>query len=143
MSKAEKNNTVKVHYTGRLTSGEQFDSSQGREPLEFVVGAGQMIAGFDAAVEGMALNEKKTVTLPPDQAYGPKHDQLINEVQKSQLPPELNPQVGQSLIASGPNGQQAQVTVTAVTEESITIDANHPLAGQELVFDIELVEIVG
>jgi FKBP-type peptidyl-prolyl cis-trans isomerase 2 len=142
MSKAQKNNTVKVHYTGRLTNGEQFDSSKGRDPLEFTVGAGQMIAGFDSAVEGMELNEKKTITISPEEAYGPRHDQLINEVDRNNLPPEINPEVGQSLVASSPDGRQTRVQVTAVTEQSITIDANHPLAGKELEFDIELVEIV-
>ena len=141
MSKVKKNDKVKVHYTGRLTTGEQFDSSAGRDPLEFTVGAGQMIPGFDEAVEGMELNEKKTITLSPDQAYGPVHDQLINEVDRNQLPPDMKPEVGQTLMASSPDGRQTRVQVTEVKENSITIDANHPLAGKELVFDIELVEI--
>ena len=141
MSKVKKNDKVKVHYTGRLTTGEQFDSSAGRDPLEFTVGAGQMIPGFDEAVEGMELNEKKTITLSPDQAYGPVHDQLINEVDRNQLPPDMQPEVGQTLMASSPDGRQTRVQVTEVKENSITIDANHPLAGKELVFDIELVEI--
>ena len=141
MSLAKKNDTVKVHYTGTLISGEQFDSSLGREPLEFIVGAGQMIKGFDEAVEGMALHEKKTVTLAPEMAYGPVFDQLINVVEKSNLPPDMNPQVGQSLVATAPDGSQTRVQVTKVEEATITIDANHPLAGKELVFDIELVEI--
>lgn len=142
MSKVEKNNVVRVHYTGRLTNGEQFDSSQGRDPLEFTVGAGQMITGFDSAVEGMELNEKKTITISPEEAYGPRHDQLINEVDRKNLPEDMNPEVGQSLVASSPDGRQTRVQVTAVSDESITIDANHPLAGKELEFDIELVEIV-
>jgi len=141
MSQVKKNDKVKVHYTGRLTSGEQFDSSAGREPLEFTVGAGQMIKGFDEAVEGMALNEKKTVTLSPENAYGPVYDQLINKVERKQLPSDMNPEIGQNLVASSPDGQQTRVVVTAVEEDTITIDANHPLAGKELVFDIELVEI--
>ncbi|HKK88347.1 MAG TPA: peptidylprolyl isomerase [Saprospiraceae bacterium] len=141
MPKAKKNNKVKVHYTGRLTTGEQFDSSEGRDPLEFELGAGQMIPGFDEAVEGMELNEKKTVTLSPDQAYGPVHDQLINEVDRKQLPADMKPEVGQTLMASSPDGQQTRVQVTEVKDNSIVIDANHPLAGKELVFDIELVEI--
>lgn len=141
MSQVKKNDKVKVHYTGRLTSGEQFDSSAGREPLEFTVGAGQMIKGFDEAVEGMALNEKKTVTLAPENAYGPVYDQLINKVERKQLPSDMNPEIGQNLVASSPDGQQTRVVVTAVEEDTITIDANHPLAGKELVFDIELVEI--
>jgi FKBP-type peptidyl-prolyl cis-trans isomerase 2 len=143
MSKVEKNNKVKVHYTGRLTNGEQFDSSVGRDPLEFTVGAGQMIPGFDSAVEGMELNEKKTITLAPEQAYGPRHDQLINEVPRTQLPSDMKPEVGQSLVASSQDGRQQRVQVTEVSETSITVDANHPLAGKELIFDIELVEIIG
>jgi FKBP-type peptidyl-prolyl cis-trans isomerase 2 len=141
MSQVKKNDKVKVHYTGRLTSGEQFDSSEGREPLEFTVGTGQMIKGFDDAVEGMAINEKKTVTLAPELAYGPVYEQLINKVEKKQLPADMNPQVGQNLVASSPDGQETRVVVTAVEEDTVTIDANHPLAGKELVFDIELVEI--
>lgn len=141
MKVAQKNNVVKVHYTGRLTSGEQFDSSEGREPLEFTVGAGQMIQGFDLAVEGMALNEKKTVNLEPEQAYGPVFDQLISDVEKKNLPEGMEVSVGQDLYATAPDGQQTRVKVTNVTDTHITVDANHPLAGKELVFDIELVEI--
>ena len=141
MPTAKTNDTVKVHYTGKLTSGEQFDSSVGREPLQFTVGAGQMIPGFDAAVNGMELNEKKTVTIPADQAYGEKNDQMMQKVGRDQLPPDMKPEIGQSLVATGPEGQQTQVTVVEVTDEHIVIDANHPLAGQDLIFEIELVEI--
>lgn len=141
MTKVKKNDKIKVHYTGTLKSGEQFDSSVDREPLEFVVGAGQMIKGFDEAVEGMMLHEKKTVTLAPEMAYGPVFDQLISVVEKNNLPTDMNPQVGQSLVATAPDGSQTRVQVTQVDVETITIDANHPLAGKELVFDIELVEI--
>jgi FKBP-type peptidyl-prolyl cis-trans isomerase 2 len=141
MAQAKKNDTVKVHYTGKLTSGEVFDSSVDREPLEFTVGAGQMIQGFDSAVEGMELNEKKTVTIPSAEAYGDRNDQLLHKVEKSNLPEDLKPEVGQTLVAGGPEGQQTRVTVVEVTDNDITIDANHPLAGQDLVFDIELVHI--
>jgi len=141
MKVAQKNNVVKVHYTGRLTSGEQFDSSEGREPLEFTVGAGQMIQGFDLAVEGMALNEKKTINLAPEQAYGPVFDQLISDVEKKNLPEGMEVSVGQDLYATAPDGQQTRVVVTQVTDTHITVDANHPLAGKELEFDIEVVEI--
>jgi FKBP-type peptidyl-prolyl cis-trans isomerase 2 len=141
MAQAKKNDTVKVHYTGKLTSGEVFDSSADREPLEFTVGAGQMIQGFDSAVEGMELNEKKTVTIPSAEAYGDRNDQLLHKVEKSNLPEDLKPEVGQTLVAGGPEGQQTRVTVVEVTDNDITIDANHPLAGQDLVFDIELVHI--
>ena len=141
MAQVKKNDTVKVHYTGKLTSGEVFDSSVDREPLEFTVGAGQMIQGFDSAVEGMELNEKKTVTIPSAEAYGDRNDQLLHKVEKSNLPEDLKPEVGQTLVAGGPEGQQTRVTVVEVTDNDITIDANHPLAGQDLVFDIELVNI--
>ncbi|MEO9871626.1 FKBP-type peptidyl-prolyl cis-trans isomerase [Ekhidna sp.] len=139
--KAKANDKVKVHYTGKLTSGEVFDSSEGREPLEFTLGGGQMIKGFDEAVDGMELNEKKTVTIPSQEAYGERKDELIQEVPKDQLPEEMKPEVGQKLVATNDLGHQTQVNVTAVSEEVITVDANHDLAGKDLVFDIELVEI--
>jgi FKBP-type peptidyl-prolyl cis-trans isomerase 2 len=141
MSKAKKNDTVKVHYTGKLTTGEVFDSSVERDPLQFTLGGGQMIKGFDTAVDGMELNEKKTVTIPADEAYGQKREDLVQSVPKTQLPEDMKPEVGQTLVATGPEGQQMQVVVTNVTESDIQIDANHPLAGQDLVFEIELVEI--
>ena len=139
--KAQKNDNVKVHYTGKLTTGEVFDSSAGRDPLAFTVGAGQMIAGFDAAVDGMEVNEKKTVTIPADEAYGQRNEAMIQKIGRDQLPPDLKPEVGQKLMASGGNGQQMPVTVVESTEESITIDANHELAGKDLVFEIELVSV--
>lgn len=142
MGTVEKNNKVKVHYTGRLTSGEQFDSSEGREPLEFTVGAGQMISGFDAAVEGMAINEKKTITLAPEDAYGPVFDQLKDKVERTQLPKDMVVEVGQTLVATAQDGQQTRVIITEIDDTTITVDANHPLAGKELIFDIEVVEIV-
>lgn len=141
MNKAKANDTVKVHYTGRLTSGEIFDTSREREPLQFVVGGGQMIPGFDAAVNGMQLDEKKEVTIPCAEAYGERMDQMVQEVPRTHLPEDMNPQIGQTLVASSPEGHQTQVIVTQVTDESITVDANHPLAGQDLIFEIELVEI--
>ena len=139
--KAKANDKVKVHYTGKLTSGEVFDSSEGRDPLEFTVGGGQMIKGFDEAVSGMGLNEKKTVTIPSAEAYGERRDDLIQEVPRDQLPEDMQPEVGQQLMATNDLGHQTPVSVTAVEEKSITVDANHMLAGKDLVFDIELVEI--
>ncbi len=139
--KAKINDKVKVHYTGKLTTGEVFDSSQGRAPLEFTVGGGQMIKGFDEAVNGMAVNEQKTVTIPSNEAYGDKNDALVQQIPKDQLPADMQPEVGQKLMATNDLGHQTQVLVTAVSEEAITIDANHELAGKDLVFDIELVEI--
>jgi len=142
MSKAKANDKVRVHYTGKLASGEVFDSSREREPLEFTVGAGQMIPGFDNAVNGMEINEQKEVTIPCDEAYGERMDEMIQQVPKTQLPEDMNPEVGQTLVASNGQGQETHVIVTEVTENDITVDANHPLAGKDLVFDIELVEIV-
>lgn len=142
MSTAKANDTVRVHYTGKLNDGQIFDSSVDREPLEFTVGAGQMIPGFDKAVEGMELNEKKTINLNPEDAYGPVNEDLFHKVERSQLPADLKPEVGQVLVAGSPDGREMQVTVQEVGEETITIDANHPLAGKELIFDIQLVEIV-
>jgi len=139
--KAKANDKVKVHYTGKLTSGEVFDSSQGRDPLEFTVGGGQMIKGFDEAVNGMQVNEQKTVTIPSVEAYGEKKDELIQEIPVDQLPADMQPEVGQKLVATNDLGHQTQVSVIGVTEEAITIDANHELAGKDLVFEIELVEI--
>ena len=139
--KAKTNDKVKVHYTGKLTSGEVFDTSKERAPLEFTVGGGQMIKGFDEAVNGMAINEQKTVTIPSAEAYGERRDDLIQEVPKEQLPEDMQPEVGQKLVATNDLGHQTQVSVTDVSDAAITIDANHELAGKDLVFDIELVEI--
>ncbi|MGB0424533.1 MAG: FKBP-type peptidyl-prolyl cis-trans isomerase [Flavobacteriales bacterium] len=141
MSAVKTNDQVKVHYTGRLTDGEVFDSSEGREPIAFTAGAGQMIKGFDDAVIGMELNEKKTINIPAAEAYGPVNEQLVHTVDRTQLPADMNPQVGERLMAGGPEGQEMQVVVTAVTDANITVDANHPLAGADLIFDVELVEI--
>lgn len=139
--KAKKNDNVKVHYTGKLTTGEVFDSSQGRAPLEFTLGGGQMIKGFDEAVDGMELNEQKTVTIPSAEAYGEKRDELIQEISRDQLPEDMQPEIGQKLMATNDLGHQTQVSVTDVSDSAITIDANHELAGKDLVFEIELVEI--
>ena len=141
MSIAKKNDTVKVHYTGKLTNGEVFDSSVDREPLEFTVGAGQMILGFDAAVDGMALEEKKSVTIPSSEAYGERNEEMIQEVPRVQLPEDMKPEVGQTLVASGDQGQQMHVVVKELADDQIIVDGNHPLAGQDLTFEIELVEI--
>ncbi len=141
MSKAETGNTVKVHYTGRLDDDTQFDSSAGRDPLEFTLGTGQVIPGFEEAVTGMSIGDSKTVTIPADQAYGPHHADLILVVERSQIPAHLNPEVGQQLEIHQQDGRAAAVVITEVTDESVSLDANHPLAGQDLIFDLELVEI--
>jgi peptidylprolyl isomerase len=141
MSQAKSGDTVKIHYTGTLDDGSQFDSSAGRDPLEFTVGSGQVIPGFEQAVEGMAVGDTKTVNIPAEDAYGPHHDQMVQDVPKSALPDDLEPEVGMTLQAQGPDGQFLDLTVTAVEEDSITVDGNHPLAGKALKFDLELVEI--
>ena len=141
MSTAKQGDNVKVHYTGRLKDGTQFDSSAGREPLGFTVGAGQMIKGFDAAVNGMAVGDKKTVEIPAAEAYGEVNPQMIVDIPRTNLPPDLNPTVGQQLGMTTPEGQQVPVKVKEVHDDKIVIDANHELAGKELIFDIELVEI--
>ena len=141
MSQAKAGDTVKIHYTGTLEDGSTFDSSQGREPLEFELGSGQVIPGFDKAVEGMAVGDSKEVTIPAEEAYGPRHDQMVQDVPMSALPPDLQPEVGMALSARGENGAEMRLVVTDVKEDSITVDGNHPLAGQPLTFAIELVQI--
>lgn len=141
MTKVKENDKVKVHYTGKLTTGQVFDSSREREPIEFEVGKGQMIPGFENAVMGMEKGEKKEVTLKPDQAYGERNDQLTQEIPNNQLPEGLEPKTGMQLESKTPDGRQFRVTIAEVKENSIIIDANHPLAGRDLVFEIELVEI--
>ncbi len=133
--------TVKVHYTGTLEDGTVFDTSVEREPLEFTLGQGQLIPGFEQGVIGMKVGESKTINIPADQAYGPHHDDLIQVIERSQLSEDLEPKVGQQLQMRGPDGRTIIVTITDVSETTITIDTNHPLAGQNLTFEIELVEI--
>lgn len=142
MQQAQQGDKVKVHYHGKLRSGETFDSSQGREPLEFTVGEGQVIRGFEEGIKGMQPGDKKTVEIAVGDAYGEKSQEMIVEFPKNQFPPDMNPEVGQQLMMSNGEGQSFPVTVTEVREESVVLDANHPLAGQDLIFDIELVEIV-
>jgi len=138
---AKTGDTVKVHYTGRLQDGTVFDTSVGSEPLEFTIGQGQLIPGFKQAVIGMKVGESKTVTIPVDQAYGPRRDDMIRVVERDQLPEDLDPRVGMQLQMNQGDGGIMIVTITDVSETTITIDANHPLAGQALTFDIELLEI--
>ncbi|MEJ2033630.1 MAG: peptidylprolyl isomerase [Deltaproteobacteria bacterium] len=142
MTTAKQGDTVKVHYTGKLTDGTVFDSSQGREPLQFTIGAGQVIPGFEEAVTGMAPQENKTAEIPVDKAYGPRHEEMVMEVPREQVPQDIQPEVGQRLQVGMQSGQPIIVTITGVGETSITLDANPPLSGKDLVFDIELVEIV-
>jgi len=139
---AETGDTVSVHYTGTLGDGEVFDTSAGGEPLEFTLGTGQVIPGFEQAVTGMQVGESVTVTIPADEAYGQPRDDLILEVDRNELPPTIDPETGMQLQMTRTDGGIMIVTVTEVTETTVTLDANHPLAGQDLTFEIELVEIV-
>jgi peptidylprolyl isomerase len=142
MSENANNKTVKVHYTGSLADGTVFDSSREREAFEFVLGADQVINGFDAAVAGMAVGETKTVTIPVEEAYGPYHEELVHEIEQSQFAEGVVPEVGMQLQSDGGEGYPPMVaTVTVVTDEKVTIDANHPLAGQDLTFEIELLAL--
>ncbi|EIA07646.1 peptidylprolyl isomerase [Flavobacterium frigoris] len=141
MSQVKENNTVKVHYTGKLSDGQVFDSSEGKEPLEFTLGQGRLIPGFEKGLIDMKLNEKKTITIASDEAYGAVREDLIQEVAKSELPQEITPEVGMGLVSKAPDGQEMNLLVAEVREESIVLDGNHPLAGKDLTFDLEVVEI--
>ncbi|MFU8860446.1 MAG: FKBP-type peptidyl-prolyl cis-trans isomerase [Cyclonatronaceae bacterium] len=141
MSKAKNGDTVKVHYTGKLNDGSVFDSSENREPLEFQLGSGQLIPGFEKAVTGMTVGESTSVTIPANEAYGEVNDELILSVEKNRLPADIQPEVGMQLQVQQPNGQPVPVVISDVTDEHVKLDANHPLAGKELTFDIEVVEI--
>ena len=141
MQKVENGKFVSVNYTGTLENGDQFDSSEGRPPLEFKVGAGQMIKGFESAVMEMAVNEKKTITLAPEDAYGHRDENQTHEFPRAQVPPEIDPQVGQTLALTSPEGQQVPARIMAIDDEKITFDLNHPLAGETLIFEIEVVGI--
>jgi peptidylprolyl isomerase len=149
MSQAKKGDKVKVNYTGRLESGEVFDSSECHEgdcgcdsgPMEFVIGEGQVIPGFEQAVIGMSPGESKTVVIPVDQAYGERMDEMVAVVERSEIPSDLDLEVGLSLEVTQEDGQAFPVLITEVTDTTVTLDANHPLAGRELTFDLSLVEI--
>ena len=141
MQQAQNGDKVKVHYHGKLRSGETFDSSQGREPLEFELGSGQVIKGFDDGIRGMQVGDKKTIEIPVAEAYGEKEAERIIEFPKDQFPGDMNPEAGMQLMMSNGSGQQFPVTIVDVKDDSVILDANHPLAGQELIFDLELVEI--
>ena len=141
MTQVKHGDTVKIHYTGKLEDGTVFDSSADRDPLEFKIGGGQVIKGFEKGVTGMIVNEKKTVNIPVDEAYGPHRKEMVLEIPKTQFPADIKPAEGQKLQLRQENGQMMVVTVGKVTEENVTLDANHHLAGKPLVFDLELVEI--
>lgn len=149
MAQAKAGDTVKVHYTGRLEDGSVFDSSECHDeecgcetgPLEFTIGEGQVIPGFEQAVQGMSIGESKTVTIPVAEAYGDRQDELVAQVPRSDLPPGMEPEVGQQLEVTQEDGSSFPVLVIDVDAESITLDANHPLAGKDLTFDLKLVAI--
>lgn len=138
----ENGKKVKIHYTGSLDDGTQFDSSAGRDPLEFEMGGGMVIPGFEKGVVDMEVGEKKTIHIPAAEAYGEHREDLVMQFERSQLPEGLEPEVGMGLQMQGPQGQPVPVTITAVDDANITIDANHQLAGQNLNFELELVEVV-
>jgi peptidylprolyl isomerase len=141
MSQAKQGDTVKVHYTGKLDDGTVFDSSQEREPLEFTIGTGSIIPGFEQAVIGMTPGESKTEVIPNDRAYGPYLEEMILEVERQQFPSDIEPEVGQQLQLQHPTGEVIPVIITDVSPSTVTLDANHPLAGENLTFDIQLVAI--
>ena len=141
MSEVKQGDKVTIHYTGSLTDGSVFDSSRGRDPLEFTVGSGQIIPGLDAALPGMKVGDKKKVNIAPDDAYGAHSPEGVLEVPRKEMPDDLPLEVGTQLEMRGPDGRSVPVTITKVTDEAVTLDANHMLAGKELVFDFELISI--
>ena len=141
MAEAKQGDKVKVNYTGKLGDGTVFDTSEDREPLEFTLGSGQVIPGFEEGVAGMNPGESKTITIQSDQAYGPHHDDLVMVVGRAEFPEELKPEVGDYLQLRQPDGGVVVVAVTDVSDDDVTLDGNHPLAGQDLTFDVNLVEV--
>ncbi|MGI3165056.1 FKBP-type peptidyl-prolyl cis-trans isomerase [Pseudooceanicola sp. 200-1SW] len=142
MSTAKAGDTVRIHYTGTLTDGTTFDSSAGRDPLEFTVGSGQIIPGLDKAIPGMAVGDTQKVEIPCTEAYGERNPDAMQQVPRDAIPAEIPLEMGLQLQMQTPQGQAIPVTVVEITDEAVTLDANHMLAGKDLVFDIEMVEIV-
>ena len=141
MAQAIKGNSVNVHYTGKLEDGTVFDSSTDREPLQFTIGEGQVIPGFEQGVIGMNSDETRTVTIPADEAYGQHREELVTVIDRNHLPPDMEIKIGHQLQARQADNQSYVVTVTDIAGSNVTLDANHPLAGKALTFDIQLVEI--
>ena len=142
MTEAKNGDTVKVHYTGKLDDGAVFDTSTNRDPLQFTIGKDQVIPGFEQTIIGMNPGKSKTTKIPADKAYGPHRKEMVLVVDRNQLPVDLKPEVGQQLQNRQADGRTIRVTITEVSESSVTLDANHPLAGKDLTFDVQLVEIV-
>lgn len=140
-TEAKSGDTVKVHYTGTLTDGTQFDSSRGQEPLEFTLGQGQMIGGFEEAVVGMSPGDNKTITIVSEEAYGERNEAMVQQVPRTAIPPEIELAEGMLLQAQGPDGETLRFTVADFNDEEVTVDGNHPLAGRDLTFELELVQI--
>ena len=141
MGQAKTNDRVRVHYTGSLEDGTVFDSSVKREPLEFTIGQGAVIPGFENGIIGMKVGDTKRIVIPPDQAYGEHRDDLVGVVDRARIPENIIPETGMILQARSPEGEMINVTVTDVTEAGVTLDMNHPLAGKELIFEVSLVEV--
>ena len=141
MSKVKAKDTVQVHYTGKLKNGQVFDSSEGREPLTVKMGEGNFIPGFEKGLLNMEVKEKKTVTIPKEEAYGEVQKELFQAIKNEELPETIKPEVGMGLVARNPDGTERQLKVAEVNEDHIVIDANHPLAGQDLIFELEVVTI--
>lgn len=143
MAEVKNGDTIKINYRGTLDDGTVFDSSEGREPLQFEVGSGMVIPGFDKGVLGMSIGQKKTINIPVEEAYGPVQDEMFMEFPIERFPADMKPEVGMSLNMSNGSGQAIPVVIAEVLDEVVVLDANHPLAGEDLTFDLELVEIVG
>ncbi|HEV2514457.1 MAG TPA: peptidylprolyl isomerase [Devosia sp.] len=142
MTQAKVGDVVRINYTGRLTDGTQFDTSAGKRPLEFTIGEGQVIKGLEAEVAGMAPGDKNTVTIPSDQAYGAHRPEAVQSLDRSKLPAGIDAKVGTQLQARTSDGNLLPITIVDLDDKSVKVDANHPLAGKDLIFDVELVEIV-
>ncbi len=141
MAQAKTGDSVSIHYTGKLQDGTVFDSSRDRDPLQFAIGKGEVIPGFEAAVVGMTPGDAKTEVIPAEKAYGPRQPEMVMVVERQQIPADIPLDVGLQLQLQGPAGQAVPVMVTDLSEAEVTLDANHPLAGETLIFDIELVAI--
>ncbi len=142
MSQVQGNETVKLHYTGKLNDGQVFDSSVQREPLEVKLGEGRLIPGFEKGLVDMKVNEKKTITIPKDEAYGEVQKELFQKIPSENLPQDIKPEIGMGLVSKNPDGSERQLRIADVKEDFIIVDANHPLAGQDLTFELELLEIM-